>query len=83
MTLLFQKRITRYPRAHSSPALPVFGPVCMLAAIEFDDQVPVSTNEVDVIPADRLLPVESCNWRTCSRQVAGRGCVTTTRIPLA
>jgi hypothetical protein len=30
----------------------------MLAAIEFDDQPPVSTNEVDVIPADRLLADE-------------------------
>ncbi len=30
----------------------------MLAAIEFDDQLPVSTNEVDVIPADRLLANE-------------------------
>jgi hypothetical protein len=30
----------------------------MLAAIEFDDQVPISTNEVDVIPVNRLLADE-------------------------
>jgi len=30
----------------------------VLAAIEFDDQVPVSTNEVDVVPANRLLADE-------------------------
>ncbi len=30
----------------------------MLAAIEFDDQLPVSTNEVDIVPANRVLPDE-------------------------
>jgi hypothetical protein len=30
----------------------------MLAAIEFGDQVPVPTNEVDAIPANRLLADE-------------------------
>ena len=38
--------------------MPVYGASRVLAAFEFDNQPPLATNKVDVVPIDRLLADE-------------------------
>jgi hypothetical protein len=44
--------------AKRAVAMPVFGAFRVLAAVELDNQSPLTTNEVDVVAIDRLLASE-------------------------